>query len=239
MSDDFVADLYRWKALFTQEPHWTLKWNNMVMFNDTRHLQLVLGWARGKARKNERQLPERWTTLQGATWSTLRRHRASRYWWANTNGIAIGKSELCAKQASKQAITIQTVDRPKDWYKSMFKVMHRAGRSGYVGDLNSDYDAGNHSLTSPTFFSEVTLIKQVPTFTLENDSGTIADYASIVTQTVYILERDRFFETVKWRKQNRKQTGEVFPCLKVNSLSFNSNLYNRKVFITHSRYCHK
>lgn len=42
---------------------------------------------------------------------------------------------------------IQTVDRPKDWYKSMFKVMHKAGRSGYVGDLNSDYEAGNHSLT--------------------------------------------------------------------------------------------
>ena len=39
----------------------------------------------------------------------------------------------------------QTVDKPKDWYKSMFKVMHKAGRSGYVGDINSDYEPGTHS----------------------------------------------------------------------------------------------
>ena len=37
---------------------------------------------------------------------------------------------------------VQTVDKPKDWYKSMFKVMHKAGRSGYVGDMNSDYEPG-------------------------------------------------------------------------------------------------
>ena len=27
----------------------------------------------------------------------------------------------------------------------MFKVMHKAGRSGYVGDINSDYEPGTHS----------------------------------------------------------------------------------------------
>ena len=37
------------------------------------------------------------------------------------------------------------MDKPKDWYKSMFKVMHKAGRSGYVGDINSDYEPGTDS----------------------------------------------------------------------------------------------
>ena len=31
-----------------------------------------------------------------------------------------------------------TVDKPKDWYKSMFKAMHKAGRCGYVGETATE-----------------------------------------------------------------------------------------------------
>ena len=36
------------------------------------------------------------------------------------------------------------MDKPKDWYKSMFKAMHKAGRSGYVGesDIETDMEGG-------------------------------------------------------------------------------------------------
>ena len=56
---------------------------------------------------------------------------------------------------------IQTVDKPKDWYKSMFKAMHKAGRSGYVGDtdVETDMEGGksrkitiNRSLTYKEFY---------------------------------------------------------------------------------------
>ena len=34
------------------------------------------------------------------------------------------------------------MDKPKDWYRSMFKAMHKAGRSGYIGDTGTDVDDG-------------------------------------------------------------------------------------------------
>ena len=33
-----------------------------------------------------------------------------------------------------------SVDKPKHWYKNMFKAMHQAGRAGYVGDTGTEYD---------------------------------------------------------------------------------------------------
>ena len=76
---------------------------------------------------------------------------------------------------------IQTVDKPKDWYKSMFKVMHKAGRSGYVGDMNSDYEPGNHSFSPLSSLSRhCKAIKLVPIFTLENDSGSAPSLLRII-----------------------------------------------------------
>ena len=42
------------------------------------------------------------------------------------------------------------MDKPKDWYKSMFKAMHKAGRSGYVGesDIETDMDGGKKIIES-------------------------------------------------------------------------------------------
>ena len=39
------------------------------------------------------------------------------------------------------------MDKPKDWYKSMFKAMHKAGRSGYVGesDFETDVEGGKNN----------------------------------------------------------------------------------------------
>lgn len=55
-----------------------------------------------------------------------------------------------------------TVDKPKDWYKSMFKAMHKAGRSGYIGDTGTEDDTDDFATIDEALLHRTTKVRLHP-----------------------------------------------------------------------------